>query len=232
MKKNILRIIIGIFIFLIISYVGLNIKLTGQVTDQGIINITIIGNVTEEEEEEVPTPSPAGGGGAPSKVIKLCNPEWKCYENTDCKNVDDLFERGDISENLKLKVKDRCYFLGFKEENCGYKRWECFDLNYCGDNSTMPNPWSACDTAVPTCKDEIKNQGEEGIDCGGPCKACLEIPYVPLKIPPKKEELIVVFIILSIIIIIMIIKIIQMNRKRRELENKKIILKKKNNPKK
>jgi hypothetical protein len=28
-----------------------------------------------------------------------------------------------------------------------------------------------CD-ACPTCKDDVKNQGEKGIDCGGPCTAC------------------------------------------------------------
>jgi len=25
---------------------------------------------------------------------------------------------------------------------------------------------------IPTCSDGIRNQGEEGIDCGGPCKPC------------------------------------------------------------
>jgi len=28
----------------------------------------------------------------------------------------------------------------------------------------------------PTCSDKIKNQGEMGIDCGGPCGACAEMP--------------------------------------------------------
>jgi hypothetical protein len=31
---------------------------------------------------------------------------------------------------------------------------------------------SACSIAMPTCNDGIKNQGETGIDCGGPCSAC------------------------------------------------------------
>jgi hypothetical protein len=29
-----------------------------------------------------------------------------------------------------------------------------------------------CDTACPTCDDGIQNQGEEGVDCGGPCAVC------------------------------------------------------------
>ena len=28
---------------------------------------------------------------------------------------------------------------------------------------------------LPSCDDGIKNQGETGVDCGGPCKSCLEI---------------------------------------------------------
>lgn len=30
--------------------------------------------------------------------------------------------------------------------------------------------------AKPTCTDKIQNQGEAGIDCGGPCAACQDIP--------------------------------------------------------
>src|SRR4030042_4522578 len=29
---------------------------------------------------------------------------------------------------------------------------------------------------APTCTDKIQNQGETGIDCGGPCAKCEEIP--------------------------------------------------------
>jgi hypothetical protein len=29
---------------------------------------------------------------------------------------------------------------------------------------------------APTCADNIQNQGEEGVDCGGPCAACEKIP--------------------------------------------------------
>jgi hypothetical protein len=34
----------------------------------------------------------------------------------------------------------------------------------------------ACATTVPTCSDGIKNQGETGIDCGGPCSPCIPSP--------------------------------------------------------
>jgi hypothetical protein len=36
-------------------------------------------------------------------------------------------------------------------------------------------PCAAC----PTCSDHIKNQGETGVDCGGPCAACLVCDALP-----------------------------------------------------
>ncbi len=48
---------------------------------------------------------------------------------------------------------------------------ECQDLNNCGVAAGKPAETKSCSYA-PSCEDNIKNQGEEGIDCGGPCKAC------------------------------------------------------------
>jgi hypothetical protein len=31
---------------------------------------------------------------------------------------------------------------------------------------------------APTCADKIRNQGEEGVDCGGPCAKCEKIPKI------------------------------------------------------
>ena len=41
--------------------------------------------------------------------------------------------------------------------------------------------------APPTCSDGIQNQGETGIDCGGPCKACSGTPPPPDNPPPTPE---------------------------------------------
>ena len=51
-------------------------------------------------------------------------------------------------------------------DNDGYTNIEEF-LN--GNASIITNP-------TPTCTDGIKNQGETGIDCGGPCPACSSLP--------------------------------------------------------
>ncbi len=44
------------------------------------------------------------------------------------------------------------------------------DAIYCGGTT---EPYVCVEAA--TCSDNIKNQGEEGIDCGGPCAACIAI---------------------------------------------------------
>ncbi len=53
----------------------------------------------------------------------------------------------------------------------GYQFRTCRDRNECGTSKNMPNTTRTC-TYIPTCKDLIRNQGEEGIDCGGPCPPC------------------------------------------------------------
>lgn len=51
--------------------------------------------------------------------------------------------------------------------------WGCNGLN--GGTSTASTACSATYSAAPpdaTCSDGIQNQGETGVDCGGPCSAC------------------------------------------------------------
>ncbi|MBU2561662.1 MAG: hypothetical protein KKD17_05155 [Nanoarchaeota archaeon] len=53
----------------------------------------------------------------------------------------------------------------------GYQFRTCRDKTECGSTNKMPNTTRAC-LYIPTCKDKIRNQGETGIDCGGPCPPC------------------------------------------------------------
>jgi len=48
---------------------------------------------------------------------------------------------------------------------------KCFDINFCEDNRTKPQEFKTC-WYVPSCHDLIKNEDEEGVDCGGPCLPC------------------------------------------------------------
>ncbi|NQU78361.1 hypothetical protein HQ545_01190 [Candidatus Woesearchaeota archaeon] len=52
-----------------------------------------------------------------------------------------------------------------------YQFRNCRDRNECGTELNMPDTSRAC-LYIPTCRDKLKNQGEEGVDCGGPCSPC------------------------------------------------------------
>ncbi|MGV8162926.1 MAG: hypothetical protein ACP5N2_06365 [Candidatus Nanoarchaeia archaeon] len=58
----------------------------------------------------------------------------------------------------------------------------CIDLNGCDLDELKKDFWKEC-TYVPTCYDGVQNQGETGIDCGGPCAACMLKEE-----PPKPKE--------------------------------------------
>jgi len=53
----------------------------------------------------------------------------------------------------------------------GYQTRQCTDLHDCGTLLHRPNVTQACEY-IATCYDGIKNNGEIGIDCGGPCPPC------------------------------------------------------------
>jgi hypothetical protein len=53
----------------------------------------------------------------------------------------------------------------------GYQTRQCRDRNACGTTNNMPNTTREC-LYVPTCRDRIRNQAEERVDCGGPCPPC------------------------------------------------------------
>ncbi|MFO7710345.1 MAG: MopE-related protein [Candidatus Woesearchaeota archaeon] len=50
----------------------------------------------------------------------------------------------------------------------GEKTRTCSDQNECGTVDDKPETSMTCET----CDDGIQNQGEEGVDCGGPCEPC------------------------------------------------------------
>ncbi|MBN1275754.1 hypothetical protein JXA12_05715 [Candidatus Woesearchaeota archaeon] len=53
----------------------------------------------------------------------------------------------------------------------GTRYRECYDLNGCDYDDYHRVFWEECEY-VPTCHDGIQNNGEEGVDCGGPCPPC------------------------------------------------------------
>ena len=69
--------------------------------------------------------------------------------------------------------RDYCYKINDTLNLCV----ECIVDQNCGSGGTC-NSKKQCEygNAGPSCTDNIQNQGETGIDCGGPCPSCNNLP--------------------------------------------------------
>ncbi|MFC1741683.1 Ig-like domain-containing protein [Nanoarchaeota archaeon] len=92
-----------------------------------------------------PIPSGGGGGGGGGGAVNI-TPEEECEEDWVCANW------------------GPCLITS-------YQFRECRDRNDCGTNDDMPETARDC-LYRPTCRDRVRNQGEEKVDCGGPCPPC------------------------------------------------------------
>ncbi len=84
----------------------------------------------------------AGGGGGGR--ARECNENWECSDWGECL--------------------------------AGKQKRKCTDSNKCRTTLNKPNESRACgeeiEIKLPTCTDRIRNQNEEGVDCGGVCLPC------------------------------------------------------------
>ncbi len=107
-------------------------------------------------------------------------------------NITVLFINYSKKEECKVEIQCREWSLCLPTN---IRTRECFDINDCnGENKSLLESekceynatcfdkiknqneegvdcGGVCDPC-PTCEDEILNQGEEGVDCGGPCSPC------------------------------------------------------------
>ena len=130
-------------------------------------NLTISNNVTltvNDVAEPSPQSSPSsggGGGGGGGLPGYICDSKWECGSWDECRN-------GKQARECKL-VKVPLFIL---EEKCPQDKAP--EQNR---NCAVP----ASSAKKEGCNDNIKNQNEEGVDCGGPCAPCF-------KVEAKKEE--------------------------------------------
>lgn len=122
-----------------------------------------------------------GGGGRTSTPKKECKEDWSCSEWYSC--VKGIQARTCIDVNHcgteynKPKETRPCAPC-IEKWQCG--DWTpcvnnrqtrvCIDKNDCGTEKNKPTQERDC--MLNTCSDGIKNYGEVGIDCGGPCRPC------------------------------------------------------------
>lgn len=182
---------------------------------------------------ESPCPSEErrrGGGGI------FCEEEWACDNWMPCQHLEDSYRAGNISNENRLLIRERCSLFNWGGNICGFQYRNCTDLNFCGTElnksailkechyTLYPTCFDgiknchdgSCEVLIdcggpcnpcPTCSDGIKNQGEKGIDCGGPCsKIC------PLEIPLNVKRIIFYSLLGLFLIIGLIIAAILINR--------------------
>lgn len=129
-----------------------------------------------------------GEGGGGGGYTYTCKSDWKCSLWSPC--------RPENYTSRKCMDYNACnpnHYVDYIFENCTFVRnnncaeqWDCnewsvckdgmhtricLDLKNCGTNSTKPDESENC-TKIPTCFNGIQDQGETGVDCGGPCGVC------------------------------------------------------------
>jgi len=137
-----------------------------------------------------------GGGGGGHTLVEAektpatnpnCKEEWSCSEWYNCANGVQGRSCVDINkcgtEDNKPEMSRPC---GACEEKWQCGDWTpcvnnrqtrvCLDKNDCVTEKTKPPQEQDC--MLDTCSDGIKNYGEVGIDCGGPCKPCKASDFI------------------------------------------------------
>ncbi|MDO8556043.1 MAG: MopE-related protein [Nanoarchaeota archaeon] len=122
------------------------------------------------------------------------NGSWSLCRGAVYASVESCFDEHD--NDCDGLVDENCQCVDGAQESCGNSSIGICKL---GTRSCMNNSWSACSGAIlplpsdicndgfdndcdgfvdeqcqalPSCVDQVKNQGELGVDCGGPCAVC------------------------------------------------------------
>lgn len=145
----------------------------GDMCISGRCVVTHCTNATMDDNE---TGSDCGGPDCAS-----CGAGQMCTTNSDC--------AGSCTANSNMQCADPTCGDGVKngdetDEDCGGTCATNDPLKKCADLKKCLYP-KDCVSGVcrqgeckePTCKDQAKNQGEAGVDCGGPCmNSCPSLP--------------------------------------------------------
>jgi hypothetical protein len=210
----------------------INISVTdGYVFDYQIVNFTVVirpycgDDVCQADEDcsscpedcgpcpAAPPPPEAPGVGvgeaeelARRRMERRLRPDqYRCREKWECTEWSECAPEG--IQTRKCTDKNNCGTTKYKPseiQQCEYIP-TCFDgiKNQGEEGVDCGGPCPPCEV-IPTCFDGIKNQGEEGVDCGGPCKPCV-VKYV--KVPEIEKPLVLIrhfpWILLLVISILM-----------------------------
>lgn len=101
------------------------------------------------------------------------NNSGACPTITDCDDVPEDCPATPTSFYSYMDYSNDDCMVMFTEDQSAVVNYWANQLNWKSDATYCGGVTGAYSCIVaPTCSDNIKNQGEEGVDCGGPCTAC------------------------------------------------------------
>jgi len=217
------------------------------IDDNNNENLSIINNYANLTATTRPPSSGGGGGGSGGgsssreditiKKTKKeeCTEKWSCSEWYSCVNNVQARTCVDINHCGTEKNKPpetRPCSLCVEDWECS--EWSpcskdniqtriCKDKNNCGTEKNKPEEEKAC--SYEMCNNGIQDQGEEGIDCGGPCFPCgldkitgKAITVLPTKKPNPY------FMVPSLLLLVLFIATINIRKTSLPIKNQKIIM--------
>jgi len=155
--------------------------------------------------------SSSGGGGGSNYPSILCTSKWectpwskcqsdgtqskRCYDAAGCTNRDHWFYQNCTYVAPVVCEEDwTCNQWGECQPD-GTETRSCTEQNNCGTEESKPTTIRNCDY-VATCNDGIQNQGETGVDCGGPCLPCKTLE-TPNPIDSNKTNISIILLAIS-----------------------------------
>ena len=148
----------------------------------------------------------------------ICTQNWNCTAWGECKSglktriCTDLRKCGTIENRpvqQQICVCEEKWVCG-EWTSCSKDKLQlrvCKDENSCRTSILKPAEVQECDYEKPSCSDGIKNQGELGVDCGGPCLACKTNDFVGQTISVEEERIptpltsIIIVVLIAILIV-------------------------------
>jgi hypothetical protein len=172
-----------------------------------------------------------GGGGGGSSG---CKESWACTEWGRCANGKKIRvcqDTNNCSTTIykPASVQD-CVSECAENWHCadwgecapeGIQARECVDWNGCETTYTKPEETNKCNyKAKESCSDGLQNNGEEAVDCGGPCKKCSTIPKLTGKTVAAYRSTNPLYAVPTILLLVALVGIITLSRAK--LVSKKI----------
>lgn len=118
-------------------------------------------------------------GGGSNSQNQQCTPDYTCYDWSSCQLTRAIDPNTNNSETITITgvLGARTYEVSDEFKNNPDVFYQGFQYQECIDSTQCDQPISTVSVRPcvyhPSCSDNIQNEGETGVDCGGPlCPAC------------------------------------------------------------